>query len=148
MFTISQPTTVEELEEYYDLRWRVLRQPWSQPRESEKDEFESNALHVIACDESGAIIGVGRLHTNAHEAQIRYMAVEEAVRGHGVGRAIVERLEAMAMKQGSASITLNARKNVVAFYERLGYSVTGVGPTLFGVIEHLNMAKNLPETSK
>jgi predicted GNAT family N-acyltransferase len=144
MFVITTPSSPAEFDEYYDLRWRILRAPWDQPRGSERDELEDCAEHVGARDEEGRLVGVGRLHfADEVEAQIRYMAVAEDVRGAGVGRAIVERLEAIAQSQNAHRITLHSRENAVGFYERLGYRATGAGPLLFGVVPHLNMAKEL-----
>lgn len=145
MLVLKQPTSLEEIEAYYDLRWRILREPWEQPRGSERDELETIAYHMAAYDEQGSLLGIGRLHREDDiESQIRYMAVEEDTRGKGIGRAIVEGLESIAQAQGAKCITLNSRKSAVEFYERLGYRVTGAGPTLFGTIEHSTMAKNMP----
>ena len=144
MLTVNHPESPDEFEEYYDLRWRVLRGPWSQPRGSEKDEFDSTADHVTVRDEHGRLIGVGRLHLNTdREAQIRYMATEMDARGSGAGRAIIVRLEAIAKKRRLDRITLNAREKTVGFYEHLGYRVTGEGPTMFNEIKHSKMEKEL-----
>ena len=58
--TIKQPKTEKEFEAYYDLRWRVLREPWQQLKGSEKDELENESFHIMACDENNNIVGVGR----------------------------------------------------------------------------------------
>jgi hypothetical protein len=42
---IRSPETVEEFMQYYELRWRLLRKPWNQPKGSEKDEKEDEAFH-------------------------------------------------------------------------------------------------------
>lgn len=39
---ICEPSD-ENFEEYYYLRWKVLRKPWNQPIGSEKDELEKTA---------------------------------------------------------------------------------------------------------
>ena len=144
MLTVNHPESPEEFEEYYDLRWRVLRKPWGQPRESEKDAFDPVADHVSVRDEDGKLIGIGRLHlNNDREAQIRYMATEEDVRGSGVGRVIIERIETIVRERGVRWITLNAREHVVGFYEHLGYRVTGEGPTMFDEIRHSKMRKEM-----
>jgi ribosomal protein S18 acetylase RimI-like enzyme len=125
----------------------VLRAPWNQPRGSERDALEVPATHVTARDGSGRLLGIGRVHSNGvDEMQIRYMATHEDYRGRGVGRAIVERLEAIATAGGARLIRLNAREPAVGFYERLGYEVAGDGPTLFGTIRHKRMVKRLPPT--
>ena len=141
---IGRPETAEQLDEYFDLRWRILREPWKQPRGSEKDEFEDGADHITARDDAGRLLGIGRLHQSGHrEAQIRYMATEEDCRGLGVGRAIMAKLEELAAAYGVERILLNAREHVVGFYERLGYAVVGPGPTMFGEIKHSRMEKVL-----
>lgn len=144
MLTVNYPESPEEFEEYYDLRWRILRGPWGQPRGSEQDEFDPIADHVTVRDENGKLVGIGRLHlNNDREAQIRYMATEEDTRGSGAGRVIIARLETIAKGHGVRRITLNARENVIGFYEHLGYRVTGKGPTMFGEVRHSKMEKEL-----
>lgn len=144
MLHIARPETPEEFEEYLDLRWRVLRAPWHQPRGSEKDEWENRADHLTARDEEGRLLGVGRLHlNNPGEAQIRYMATEEGCRGRGVGTALYRRLEALAANHHARHITLNARESAVGFYQKCGFEITGDGPLLFGVIPHKVMRKEL-----
>lgn len=144
VITVGRPGSPEEFDEYYDLRWRILRKPWGQPRGSEKDEFDPTAEHVTARDENGRLLGIGRVHfNNVAEAQIRYMAVEDAARGRGVGRLIVDALEAVARDHGADTIVLDAREHAVPFYERCAYRITGTGPTKFGVIKHATMEKTL-----
>ena len=144
MLQISKPETPEQWGEYFDLRWRILRAPWDQPRGSEKDEFDEIADHVVVRDQEGRLLGVGRLHlNNEKEAQIRYMATEEDCRGLGVGRVIINKLEELARARGVERIVLNARDNVLGFYRRFGYTVIGPGPTLFGKVKHSKMEKRL-----
>ena len=141
---IRQPGNEQELERYYDLRWRVLRRPWTQPKESEKDEHETEALHLTAWM-GETLVGVGRLHSNSQEeAQIRFMAIEEGYTGQGIGGAILEALEADARTRGARCIVLNARDLAVKFYERHGYHrVTSEAERLFDSIEHWRMSKDL-----
>lgn len=47
MFVVKQPKTKEDFEKYYDLRYRILRKPWNQPRGSEKDELEKESFHIM-----------------------------------------------------------------------------------------------------
>ena len=146
MLQISKPETPQQWGEYFDLRWRVLRAPWDQPRGSEKDEFDEIADHVAVRDQEGRLLGVGRLHlNNEKEAQIRYMATEEDCRGLGVGRVIIKKLEELARARGVERIVLNARDNVLGFYQRFGYTVIGPGPTLFGKVKHSKMEKRLQD---
>ncbi|MEO8332117.1 MAG: GNAT family N-acetyltransferase [Gallionella sp.] len=144
MLLIAKPETPEQFDEYYNLRWRILRAPWDRLRGAEKDEFDVSADHVTVRDQNGRLLGVGRLHFNTgEEAQIRFMATEEDSRGIGVGRALIERLEELARAQGAERIVLNARDNVLGFYQRFGYSVIGPGPTMFDKVKHSKMEKVL-----
>ena len=38
-FALAEPRTTQEWESYFDLRWRVLREPWGQARGSERDDL-------------------------------------------------------------------------------------------------------------
>ena len=144
MLHIARPESAEEFEEYYELRWRILRAPWRQPRGSEKDDWEHLADHVTARDGHGRLLGVGRLHlNNPGEAQVRYMATEEDCRGRGVGLAVYRHLESIAARRHVARISLNARDSALGFYEKLGFKVVGEGPLLFGEIPHKAMVKEM-----
>ena len=117
------------------VRQRVLRAMGGQ------DELEDEAFHVIAV-EDGRIVGAGRGHFNSTtEAQIRYMAVEEELRGKGTGAKILRELESRLIEAGAKCIMLNARDNAVGFYEKYGYAVTEKSHTLFGAIPHFRMVK-------
>jgi predicted GNAT family N-acyltransferase len=144
MFTIKPPQTEIEFRQYYDLRWRILRAPWKQPRGSECDEYENIAIHAIAIDQHDAVIGVARLHqTDNTTAQIRYMAVQDRLQKRGVGTALLQYLEQQAIALGNRQIELNARETCVGFYIKQGYHVTGPGHILYGEIKHQKMQKQL-----
>jgi N-acetylglutamate synthase-like GNAT family acetyltransferase len=143
--TVKPPQTTEEFAQYYDLRWRVLLAPWQQPHGAEKDDRESVADHVMACDDNGNVVGAARLHFNTPtEAQVRYMAVEPLYRGTGVGRAMLNYLERAAKAGGAKEIVLNAREESVGFYRKMGYERLSDGPTVFGCIRHTLMCKHIP----
>jgi predicted GNAT family N-acyltransferase len=138
---IREPRTEREFENYYELRWEVLRKPWNQPKGSEKDEYEEKATHIIACINNN-IIGVGRVHLNSEkEAQIRYMAIKVSYRGKGIGSLVLKELERIAKEEGANYIILNAREHVVDFYKIHGYKILEKAHTLFGCILHWKMRK-------
>jgi len=140
---IKSPQTKQEFFDYFDLRWRILRAPWNQPKGSEQDELEGQAIHLIAV-ENEKIIGCGRAHfNNNEEAQIRYMAVEKDWQGKGIGKKILDELENKVIEKGAKKIILHARENVVNFYMRNGYKVVKPSHTLFGEIKHFLMMKEI-----
>jgi len=142
---ICQPKKPEDFDKYYDLRWKILRKPWNQPKGSQRDEYEEEAIHVMAClnDE---VIAVGRAHFNSSdEAQVRYMAVDSSFQGRGIGSLVLRELERRAKENGSQYIILNGRENAVGFYQKNGYKIIDKGPTLFGRITQWKMRKDLAE---
>lgn len=140
---ISQPKTKSDFEKYYDLRWRILRKPWKQPRGSEKDNFENQSVHIAAFV-GDKIIGIGRLHLNSKkESQVRYMAVEHGFQGKGIGGLVLKQLEKAAKKKGAKYIILNSRETAVKFYKKYGYKIVGKADTMFGVIPHWKMKKDI-----
>lgn len=139
---IRSPQTAEDIERYYDLRWRILREPWSQSRGGERDDHEDEAIHLAAWL-NGSLVGVGRVHfTGPDEAQIRYMAVESHFQGHRIGSRILAELERRAKDAGARKIILNARDHAVHFYSRHGYTVTRESGVLFDAIAHWQMEKS------
>jgi predicted GNAT family N-acyltransferase len=141
---IRAPATEHEFEAYYRLRWRILREPWNQPPGSEKDDRETEALHLAAWSDSGTLMGVGRLHpVNARAGQIRYMAVDPSQRGQGIGTAVLQELEKLAARAGLEELMLNAREEAVSFYQAHGYEVVRHSHCLFGVIPHMEMRKRI-----
>jgi len=144
MFKVRAPQSKIEFENYYDLRWRILRAPWQQPPGSERDHHEDTAIHAMALNDEDHIIGVARLHQiNNTTAQIRYMAVAERWRHNGIGDALLCYLEEKARGLGVRLIKLNARDNSVGFYTKRGYQITGPGPILYGKIKHQKLEKRL-----
>ena len=131
----------EAFANYYDLRWRVLREPWTHLRESERDQLEGDAIHM-GCWLGERLVGVGRLHFNSpQEAQIRFMAVEPGLEGRGVGSALLRELERRAMLAGATQVVLDARESANGFYEKHGYRIIGFAGLLFEQIPHWRMAR-------
>ena len=144
MFRIRSPQTQSEFEDYYDLRWRILRAPWQQPPGSERDQYEDNAIHAMAMNDERNIVGVARLHQiNNSTAQIRYMAVDDRWQGRGIGGALLSYLEEQARERSIKLIKLNARENNIEFYTKRGYQIMGPGHILYGEIKHQKLEKRL-----
>jgi predicted GNAT family N-acyltransferase len=144
LLILQSPRSPSEWDAYFDLRWRILRQPWGQPRGSERDSEDDSAFHLLLMDAAGKALACGRLQLTALcEAPLRYMAVDQHARGCGYGGRILEALEAEARGRGAPKIVLNARDNAVEFYRKCGYDVIGDAETLFGVISHVRMEKSL-----
>src|SRR5690606_8472529 len=121
---ITEPVSEKDFELYYNLRFKILREPWGQPKGSEKDELENESIHVMVCIDERIPVGVGRAHFNSpDEAQIRYMAVEDGWQGKGIGKMVLSYLEKKIDRRGASKIFLNARDNAVDFYKKHGYQI-------------------------
>lgn len=141
---ITQPLTQEEFEEYYFLRWEILRKPWGQPLGSELDELEDEAVHLMAIDEQSNVIGVCRLHfIDEIKGQIRFMAVKDGMHGKGIGELLLDKAEETAKATGRQLIFLQSRENAVGFYQRHGYKIIEKTFRLYDVIQHFSMEKQL-----
>lgn len=141
---ITEPQSPEEFENYYLLRWEVLRKPWNQPRGTEKDEQEDSSLHAMALNENSECVGVARLQQNSpEEAQVRFMGVRNDQQGKGTGRLLMNYVEEKAKAAGANKIVLQARENAVPFYKALGYSITEKTFLLWDLIQHYKMEKML-----
>lgn len=144
---IREPAGQTELELYYDLRWRILRKPWTQVRTAGRDEHEATAFHLTAWvkEEHGEkLVGTGRIHFNSpEEVQVRGMAVEEGYAGCGIGSRILKALEARARARHARYVVLNARESALGFYRKNGYRQLEPAATLFDSIEHWRMRKEL-----
>ena len=146
---VQPPRTPAEWAAYYQLRYAVLRQPWQQPLGSERcpADAETDTVHALLLADSGdapVALAVGMLQlVDARQGQIRFMAVAPAAAGAGLGRRVAAHLEHEARAMGLAKIVLHARETAVGFYERLGYTVVAPSHTLFGVLPHFLMRKNL-----
>ena len=140
---LRSPKTNTEFEQYFELRWRILRKPWNQPQGSEQDADENSSYHLMAI-ENDQLIGVARLQfTNNNSAQLRYMAVDNNYQKQGIGRSIVEHMEAYAIQHEANELFLNARDNALLFYKKLGYEITEKSYLLFNSIQHYKMRKKL-----
>lgn len=73
----------------------------------------------------GDVIATCMVGFEGHRGWINYLAVKPDLQGHGFGKMIMERAEAMLKAAGCPKINLQIRftnQKVIAFYESLGYS--------------------------
>ena len=141
---IKEPETKKDYENYFDIRWQILRRPWGCPRGSEKDDLEETSIHLMAYTENKIPVGAGRAHFNsAAQAQIRFMAVVPDYRNNGIGGTLLSGLERRVKIGGAKYIVLNSRETAVGFYKKHGYSTEGRAVTLFSQLKHVKMRKDI-----
>lgn len=139
---IRSPHTDAEWAAYFYLRYQILRAPWGQPEGSEQTADEAQHQHFAFFNDDNQIIGVGRLdQIDAHNAQIRFMAVDAPQQSKGIGKSLIHYMETEAKQKGIQQIILHAREVALPFYQKLGYHLDNPSHLLFGEIQHFLMHK-------
>ena len=145
-YTIIDPKTKSDFEEYYKLRWLTLRKDWSQGLGSEQDPTDSNSAHRMIINSHSKAIAVARLHYNSNvESQIRYMGVHPNYRRRNFGTILLNDLEKISLKSNRRKIILHAREEAINFYLENGYILGPKTHLLFNSIQHYLMSKKLSE---
>ena len=143
MIEIKVPNTQEEWDSYYDLRYRILREPLGKERGSERNEGDETGMH-FALYENQELLAVARLDkVDENTCQARFVAVESHLQGKGYGKKIMQAIEHEATKLNYTKLILHARDYALPFYEKLGYSLVGPSYKLFDVLQHFEMFKVL-----
>jgi len=140
---IITPKTKLEVDAYYQIRFKELREPWGQPFGSEKDTIEDECIHrMIKIDND--FVGVARLQYNKTiQGQIRYMAIKRQYQRQGLGKILISDLEEIAKDNGVKEIILQSREVAIKFYQSLDYKVIKKTHLLFDDIQHFLMRKYL-----
>jgi predicted GNAT family N-acyltransferase len=110
------------------------------PLELEFDDRDALCRHVLAF-EGSTPIGTARLDLD-YGGKVGRLAVLQNHRHEGVGRALMERLHAVAREHGVAKLWCHAQLTAVPFYERLGYRSLGSTFDEAG-IDHVRMELRL-----
>ena len=140
---IRAPKNANEWDDYYDLRYRVLRQPLGKERGSERNEGDESGMHFALFD-GGKILGIARLDkVDDNTSQVRFVAIESNIQGSGLGKKLMTEVENTAKNIGYYKMVLHARDYALPFYEKLNYQLIGASYKLFDVLQHYEMHKNL-----
>ncbi len=140
---VRTPQTEKEWEAYYDLRYRILREPLGKERGSERNEGDETGIH-FALFEGTQILGIARLDCFDHTTcQVRFVAIEANLQGSGLGKKLMEYVEKEGAALGYTTMLLHARDYALPFYEKLGYTNHGPSYKLFDVLQHFEMSKPL-----
>jgi len=110
------------------IRTAVFVEEQKVPLALERDAADVSAVHALARNRLGLAVGTGRLlaaDPAGHPARIGRMAVNRAVRGANVGRAMLEALMAAAGQRGDPEVALHAQITAFGFYRRAGFRPHG-----------------------
>jgi predicted GNAT family N-acyltransferase len=135
---IARLATPADMPAVFALRHEVFVVGQDVPEELERDELDAVSDHAVAVVDD-EVVGTGRL---LPDGTIGRMAVSSAVRGQGIGTAVLTVLEERARERGLAAVELHAQVHALGFYDRYGY-VPFTEVYLEAGIEHRSMRKEL-----
>ncbi len=101
-----------------------LTRPWNDPRADIALARRGTNASVLVGKSGDAPVAAAMVGHDGHRGWVYYVAVDPAVRGKGLGRAIMDAAEDWLRAQGIAKLMLLVRPEntkVQAFYETLGY---------------------------
>lgn len=144
---LMAPSEAEDYNRIFRLRWEILRRPWGQAEGSEQDKEEFASIHraIINLENEDVVLACGRIQQTGEQlAQVRYMAVNDAFRGQGLGSQVLQSLEEAAQEMEIKQVFLHAREPAVSFYLRLSYQLKEEISPFLG-IRHFRMEKLLAQ---
>jgi ribosomal protein S18 acetylase RimI-like enzyme len=106
-----------------------LARPWNDPvADLDRALAGPSSTVLAALGDDGGLVGTVMVGHDGHRGWLYYLAVDEARRGEGIGRALVAAAEAWVADAVPKVQLMIRADNVaaVAFYERLGYERSDV----------------------
>jgi N-acetylglutamate synthase-like GNAT family acetyltransferase len=145
MIQIKIPRTRDDFKAYYDLRYRVLRQPWGQVRDTEKDDYEPISQHFMAVDdETGQIVGVVKVFEKSPGVGwFSHLAVDHKYQKQGIGKMLLDAVEKASRENGYKVLGCMSRLNTTVYFEKLGFKIVGLPTQYFGTTQVVWMEKEI-----
>ena len=140
--TVRRARDAGEVAAAIDLRAAVFVDEQGVPLEEDLDGRDGEALHLVAVDPGGSVVGTCRLLIDESVVRLGRMAVSLPARRNGVGLRLLERADTEARLAGGGSIVLAAQLAALSLYERAGYVARG-DVFLDAGIEHVWMEKQV-----
>lgn len=109
-----------------DLRNRILLRPIGIP-DFGWEKNDEKSWHFVAVENHkvrGCVVLVP-LDDKPDKAQLIQMAVETNWQGKGLGKELVSALRKFAQEIDISEIRIHSRSNITAFYEQMGFEITG-----------------------
>lgn len=105
----------------------VFIQEQNVPVELEHDEYDADALHILAMDTATKEpVGTARiLDKGDGVAKIGRVAVLKEYRGRGIGQALMQAVFKTTRELDFTSLMLDSQVSVIPFYEALGFVAEG-----------------------
>lgn len=139
MFAVREAATPEEREICFRIRRTVFVEGQGVPIDLEYDAHDATAYHCLVfrkAEGEGEELPVAAsrlVRIDETSVKIGRMAVLEAARGSGAGRAMLDHLLERARARGATRAVLNAQAQVIGFYEKAGFRSVGPGHVEAGI---------------
>ena len=129
-----------EIADAMALRSAVFVEEQGVPAHEDVDGRDDEALHLVAVDDAGTVVGTCRLLVDGPTLKLGRMAVAVTARRQGSGLRLLDLADAEATSAGVERIVLGAQVSAVPLYEQAGYT-TRSDVFLDAGIEHVWMEK-------
>jgi ribosomal protein S18 acetylase RimI-like enzyme len=106
-----------------------LLRPWNDPHKDIARKLRVQRELFLVAEDGGIIVGSIMAGYEGHRAWINYLAVDPARQRQGLGRSLMQEVEARLRALGCPKISLMVRasnREVAAFYQALGYQLDDV----------------------
>lgn len=106
-----------------------LTRPWNDPRLDIQRKLAEQPELLLVGRQGGRLVATVMLGYDGHRGWVNYLAVDPDQQGQGLGRAMMAEAERLLTARGCPKINLQVRtsnRQVIAFYERIGYRVDDV----------------------
>jgi GNAT superfamily N-acetyltransferase len=149
MYTMTKSTAPEfrvdrvSATELHDLRRRVLRENDATKSVDEPRDADPTSLHFAGILDGRVVVSASFYPMTAPvrpdlvSYQLRYMAVDGDVQGHGYGARVLDAAEPALREAGAEQLWANARDTALGFYLKTGWE-------LIPGSEHISAETQLP----
>ena len=113
-----------------------VSRPWNDPAQDIERKLAVQRELFLVGTLGGRVVASAMAGYDGHRGWLYYLAVDPELQGSGIGRRLVERVEADLRALGCPKLNLQVRadnREAVRFYESLGYTVednVGLGKRL------------------
>jgi ribosomal protein S18 acetylase RimI-like enzyme len=106
-----------------------LVRPWNPPEVDLRRALTGESSTVLGGFADHGLVGTVMVGHDGHRGWVYYLAVDEAERGTGLGRTLMNAAEEWLRSRGAVKVQLmvrSANTAVLGFYDRLGYDPADV----------------------
>lgn len=102
-----------------------LTRPWNDPRKDIARKLTVQPELFLVGEIEGKVVATAMAGYDGHRGWVNYLAVSGRCRRRGLGRQLMQHIEAQLEAMGCPKLNMQVRTGndaAIAFYERLGYA--------------------------